>query len=142
VIIRFFLFVGALALSGCGYNVSYAPINNPVTPQAAAVAKAAPSPVAPAEVRIFFTQRPEKPYLELGVISIPTMQSVPNQEEIFQLFRTKAAEVGGDGVIILDTQTRIDSFPSATFADYWGVYYTETIRSQSIFRGLVIQFSE
>ncbi|MGE9294703.1 MAG: hypothetical protein ACQKBV_00230 [Puniceicoccales bacterium] len=134
----------AIVLAGCGYNVRYAPINNPVTPQGAAVADsvAARGPVNPADVRIFFVQRPEKAYNELGIITIPTMQSAPNEEEIFNLFRQKAAEVGGDGVIILDTQTSINSYPGTAYADYWGIYYTETIRSQSIFRGLVIQFLE
>ncbi|MEO0796344.1 MAG: hypothetical protein AAFX93_14335 [Verrucomicrobiota bacterium] len=143
-IIRSFLLFLSLLLAGCGYNVIYSPLNNPVTPEQRVIAGevAARGPTAPADVRIFFTQRPTKPYIELGIITIPTQQAVPNQEEIFSLFRDKAAEVGGDGVIIMDTQTAVDSYSRPSFYSDWGVYYSEVIRSRSIFRGMVIQYTE
>lgn len=139
-----FLILSTALLSGCGYNVQYSPLNNPLSADEAAIANgvAARGPVQASDVTLFLVQRPEKRYRELGIITIPTGQSLPNQEEIFQLFRQKAAEVGADGVIIMDTQTAIETYPTATYVYDWGLFYQDTIRSRSIFRGMAIQFLE
>ncbi len=138
------LFIGMLGLTGCTYNVYYAPLNNPETPAGEELAQqmAARGPISPQEVTLFLVQRPEKRYRELGVISIPTYQSVPDEEALFQHFRAKAAEVGADGVIIMDPQTTIDTWSSPTYITDWGVIYQDTVRSRSIFRGMAIQFVE
>ncbi|MBK1859167.1 hypothetical protein [Cerasicoccus arenae] len=136
------LLTASLAFAGCGYNVQYSALNNPITPLNAedASAVAARGPISPSEVTLFLTQRPQGEYRELGVITIPTYQTVPPQEEIFQLFRDKAAEVGADGVILLDPQMAVDSYTTPNYVYDWGVFYTETVRSRSIFRGMAIQF--
>ncbi len=133
-----------LALAGCSYRVNYTPLNNPVTPQGESIesAVAACGPVNPDGVTIFFTARPPKPYIELGIISIPTASSIPPEGEILPLFRQKAAEVGADGVIILPTDTSIESYSTPTFGYDFGVIYQQTVRSRSVFKGMAIQYTE
>jgi len=133
-----------LLLSGCGYDVYYAPLNNPMTASGESIkaGEMARGPVSPNDVTLFLTTRPEKPYRELGIISIPTYQTAPAQEEIFELFRQKGAEVGADGVILLQTENLVDSYSTPSYIADWGVFYQQTVRSRSIFRGMAIQFTE
>lgn len=138
----FLLILVAGLLAGCGYDVRYTPLNNPVTATGESIEQgvAARGPINPADVTLFLTARPEQRYRELGIIAIPTYQTIPPEDEIFPLFRQKAAEVGADGVILLPTETAIDSYSVPTFADDWGVFYQETIRSRSVFKGMAIQY--
>ncbi|WP_309395837.1 hypothetical protein [Cerasicoccus maritimus] len=134
----------ALMLWGCGYDVYYTPLNNPVTPAGEAIAEGvvARGPISPDEVTLFLVQRPEKRYRELGIITIPTFQSIPDQQALFQLYRAKAAEIGADGVIMMEPQTTLDTYTSPTYVADWGIIYQDTVRSRSIFRGMAIQFLE
>lgn len=135
------IFMASL-FAGCGYDVRYTPLNNPLSPadQRIESSLADARPTSPEQVTLFLTTRPEKAYRELGIIAIPTYSSAPPEGEILALFRQKAVEVGADGVILLPTETAIDSYSTPTYLYDWGVIYQETVRSRAIFKGMAIQF--
>ncbi len=130
-----------LLTAGCGgHQVQYSPLNNPVTPTGEAVTEAVEKrdPINPDDVRIFVTQKPEKPYLELGVLSWSTNAYIPNEETAFRLFKERAAEIGADGVIILPSREQGNN-PPGLYGYRWMASSQSTLTT---FRGLAIQFVE
>lgn len=127
-------------LVGCGGpQVRYAPLNNPLTPTGEAVEATVESrgPVSPDAVRLFVTQKPDRPYVELGVLSYTTSAYNPNEERSFVLFRNKAAEIGADGVIILHSREDGNFVPA-----YYGWRWGDNNITRTTFRGLAIQFTD
>lgn len=95
-------------------------------------------PVSPDDVRIFITQKPDKPYRELGVLSYTTGAYLPSEERSFQLFKQKAAAIGADGVIILQSREEGSDYPG-----YYGYrWINNTNNSRTTFRGMAIQFTD
>lgn len=127
-----------LLLTACGGpRVQYSPLNNPVGPTGEFIADtlAEQGPVSPASVRIFVTQKPEQPYRELGVLSYTTSAFLPDEETSFRLFRERAAELGADGVIILQSREEGSDLPA-----YGYRWWNNTTSTRTTFRGMAIQF--
>lgn len=103
-----------LLLSGCGGSpVTFYPLNNPAyneSQRKLLTETDARSRVSPADVVIFVASRPEGEYREVGILSYTTTSTYPNEADIYQMFREKAAEVGADGVILLDPRLETDSY--------------------------------
>lgn len=128
-----------LLLCACGEPaVRYSPLNNPQTPTGEIVSAEvkAREPIAPDDVRIFVTQKPEQPYVELGVLSHSTNSYLPNEETAFRLFKIKAAEIGADGVIILPSREQGNN-PPGLYGYRWMASSQNTMTT---FRGMAIQF--
>ncbi|WOO41837.1 hypothetical protein [Rubellicoccus peritrichatus] len=128
-------------LWGCsGPQVQYSPLNNPVTATGESIEQAVESrgPISPDDVRIFVTQKPEKPYRELGVLSYSTAAYIPNEERSFQLFKQKAAAVGADGVIILQSREQSTNYTDSYYAYRW----PNPNSNLTTFRGMAIQFTD
>ncbi|MBC2595390.1 hypothetical protein H5P28_14070 [Ruficoccus amylovorans] len=144
------LIVGSLFLAACQPpQVQYYPLNNPVgtgTPTAAPSA-----PIDPADVVIYVAKQPAQPYHELGIMTYTSASSQPNEGNIYQMFRVKAAELGADAVIVLPSREQNESFWQTTGYPYdWyygygyggGVGYSSGYSTDyTTFRALAIQYT-
>lgn len=131
-----------LLLAGCGGSpVTFYPLNNPAyneSQRKLANEMAARPKVSAEDVVIFVTGRPEAAYREIGILSYTTTSPSPNEADIYQMFREKAAEVGADGVIILNPRLETDSY--RLYPPALRTWATELPRNT--FRGLAIRFIE
>jgi hypothetical protein len=127
--IRLLLSAGMILLmTGCMTPyVGFSPTGNPINP-------AEFTPVAADEVVVYVTRQPTVKYDELGILTFNTQAQYPDERNVFLLFRRKAAEVGADGVIMLETR---DEFPrgSSAFLRRYAIYESGSIT----FRGLAIR---
>ncbi|MEM8549490.1 MAG: hypothetical protein AAGF10_01750 [Verrucomicrobiota bacterium] len=127
-------------------QVRYYPLNNPVGEGQTAAADAAPlAPTNPAEVKIYVTGPPSRPYDQMGILTLRTSSSQPNEGAIYQRFREKAAEIGADGVVLLPSREQNESFWQTTgypYSYYYGFGGTASGYSidSTTFRGLAIKF--
>lgn len=86
-----------LALTGCAHRtVHYSPLVDAPRP-----------PRSPASVQVFVTQKPEAPYVELGTLSYLTYRYNPDDAMVIGLLRDKAAAIGADAIIILETRPEL-----------------------------------
>jgi hypothetical protein len=77
-----------LGLSGCGAWI-YSPLNGPPNPVHA---------TSPQAIEIFTTQRPSKPFVEVGQFAVPT-GAVPDEGWMKKL-REQAGEKGCDALVM------------------------------------------
>ena len=83
----------SLALAGCGTRVDYTPLRGPA---------GAMTPKSPSQVEVFLTQKPSRPYLEVGLLEArqESTLSLDGQSGIIEELREEAAEIGCDGLIV------------------------------------------
>jgi hypothetical protein len=81
------------ALVGCGTRVDYTPLRAPTC---------AMTPHAPEQVEVFLTQKPSRPYVEVGLLEArqESTMSLDGQSGIIAELREEAAELGCDGLIV------------------------------------------
>ena len=91
----FFTATLLIHLTGCAgvTKVHYSPLANIDRP-----------PRSIDQVAVFITQRPKKPYAEVGVLSYRA-GTAEKYTEIVQYMREKAAQLGVDAIIILGSST-------------------------------------
>lgn len=83
----------------------------------------------PGAVQVFVDGHPANAYRELGTVSLTTWSDC-DPEVVETLFKRKAAEVGGDGVIYLDMEA------GAISCDL----ITGEVFEEKIYRGTVIKY--
>ena len=64
----------------------------------------------PSEVAVFITQKPDFPYDELGMIVYETSPNFADEPAVYEKLREKAAEIGADGIIIMNSQTSFEQY--------------------------------
>lgn len=119
-IIALLLFCG---VAGCGARkplVNYSPVQ-------AVQRSSRPA----SEVELFITSKPERKYKEMGVLSFLTWEYNPEETKIWGILRNKAAEIGADAIIMLDTRTE-----TATN------YATKQTYQGKVFRAMAIAYEE
>ena len=101
------------ALVGCGTRVDYTPLRAPT---------GAMTPRSPAEVEVFLTQKPSRPYVEVGLLEArqESTMSLDGQSGIIAELREEAAEIGCDGLIVTGDADEVTGH-----ADKQGGYVTE-----------------
>ncbi len=104
--------IAAALLAGCASPISYTPLDNPGT-------SSSYPPVDPADVRIYLVKGPDRPYVEMGLLSLSSGYSPSDKAEIFERFRRKAAEIGADGIIMMPETSGTNLYPQVGY-DYWG----------------------
>ena len=103
----------ALSVVGC--------VNGPTAVKYESLVDVTLSPRNENSVELFQTQKPSRPYQEIGVLTYRagTAETVV---EVGRFFRAKAAELGADGVIMMGTaggaSVRINANVSAQLTDY------------------------
>ena len=82
-----------LSVAACGTTIDYMPINAP--PRAMA-------PRAPESVEIFTDARPEKPFVDVGILEAQQQSSASqdNAATVLQKLRQAAADRGCDAVVL------------------------------------------
>jgi hypothetical protein len=61
-------------------------------------------PTSAAKIAIYYTQRPKKPYVEVGRVGVDKYNNLAisrSGEEIDRLLKEKAASIGGDAVVFI-----------------------------------------
>ena len=92
-LVVFSMLLSSLAMTGCGTRVDYTPLRGPA---------GAMIPRSPSEVEVFLTQKPSRPYLEVGMLEArqESTLSLDGQSGIIAELREEAAEIGCDGIIV------------------------------------------
>lgn len=82
------------------------------------------------QVRAWITNKPDVPYEELGILTYKVWTPSPDEMGVVNLFKTRAAELGGDAIIMLDSRTgsAANSYTKITYA------YTD-------FRAMLIRYA-
>lgn len=62
-----------------------------------------------------------------------------NEIDIYQKLREKAAQIGASGVIIMNSQSAVQSFPSYSVDMYGNLVETSNIYSNTLYRGMAIK---
>ncbi len=78
------------------------------------------------DVAVYITKKPDFPYEELGIISFETLPSQSDEPSVYRKFRAKAASVGADGVIIMNSQNSVEQIPVFNY-DIWGAIVENTV---------------
>lgn len=91
------------------------------------------APKSPAEVEVFITKKPGFPYDELGMITYETSPNFADEPAVYEKLREKAAEVGADGIIIMNSQTSFEQRPGAIILD-WSYVPVQTESSVSLIK--------
>jgi hypothetical protein len=83
----------ASAIAACGTRIAYMPMNP--SPRALQARDAS-------QVELFTTSKPEKPYVEVGMIEAQqdTWYSVASTQDVFASLRAEAGRQGCDGLIV------------------------------------------
>ncbi len=107
--------IACLSTAGCGTRLAYMPLNSP--PRAM-------QPRTPESVVMFTSSKPDRPYIEVGVIEAQqeSQYSVDESEDVFLKMRRHAAERGCDGLILLGGNDRVEGQQTG----HWGSTYTLT----------------
>ena len=85
----------------------------------------------PEEIEIHVTSKPDRPYDELGIITKKIWSTSPDEMLVMGVFRSAAADIGADAIIMLDSRTG-----SAANS------YTKTTYSYTDFRAMVIRYRD
>ena len=100
-----------LALSGCGIDVQYIPMNSPphaMTPRPAS------------QVEMFAGSRPKRPFVEVGAIEVQQEKyNNASAEEIVAALRDQAGERGCDGILLIGANDATDVSGSADRNGGW-----------------------
>ena len=99
-------------LAGCGTRVDYTPLR----------AGGAMRPRPASQVEVFLTQKPPRPYVEVGLLEArqESTLSLDGQSGIIEELREEAAEIGCDGLIVTGGANE-----TTGHADQHGGYVTE-----------------
>jgi hypothetical protein len=99
-----FFAVLMLSLAGCGTRVDYMRTNSPPRELSAR---------NPSEVEVFTSGRPERPFVEVGIIESQqqSMYSTDQPAKVFESLREEAARQGCDAIILLGSN---DAFQAQT----------------------------
>lgn len=97
------------------------------------------APKSPAEVRLFVTKKPEFKYEELGLVTLDTAFDSPTETEVYERLRRKAAEIGADGIIILNSQSSVHQAPDITYDFYGNPIMTNYTYSVIKYRAMAIR---
>ena len=120
----------ALLVCGCASEAQFYPMNPGYVGE----------PVPVDDVQIFITQKPSYKYKELGMVTYNTGGSYPQNEiDIYQKLREKAAQIGASGVIIMNSQSAVQSFPTYSFDMYGNLVENSNIYSNTLYRGMAIK---
>ena len=130
----YIVFAAAALLCGCsGVSPHFYPL--------AGNAQFAGAPRSAESVEIFITKKPEYKYRELGMITYEIPASYSNEPEVYEAMRRKAAEIGADAIIIMDSQSSVENMPRLTL-DYYGFpYEVSEARSYIKYRAMAISKS-
>ena len=85
---------------------------------------------SPSEVAVFITKKPDFPYDELGMVVYETSPNFADEPAVYEKLREKAAEIGADGIIIMNSQTSFEQRPGAIILD-WSYMPVQTENSVS-----------
>ncbi|CDE83605.1 unknown [Coraliomargarita sp. CAG:312] len=119
-----------LIFCGCASEVQFYPMSPGY----------AGEPVPLEDVQLFITQKPPYKYKELGMVTYNTSGGYPQNEiDIYQKLREKAAQIGASGVIIMNSQSAVQSFPSYSVDMYGNLVETSNIYSNTLYRGMAIK---
>ncbi len=103
--------LASIILSACsGVSAQYYPLSNAISTRAARHSS---------EVEVFITKKPEYKYDEMGMITYETPSSYSNEPKVYNVMREKAAEIGADAIIIMDSQSSIENM-NRIVMDYYG----------------------
>ncbi len=89
------VFLTGIGCAGRAPAIRFSPINYPATLPAKALG----------QVELFVTTKPERPYVELGILSFITYAYNLDDAAIHHALKQRAAELGADGIIMLETRT-------------------------------------
>lgn len=143
------LLLASLLFTACqGPEVRYYPLNNPVgSGSAATPGPSTYAPTNPLDIKLYIAKKPVQPFTEMGILAFTSPSSQPNETEIYDLFKQKAAEIGADGVIMLPSREQNESFWQTTgypydwYYGYGGPGYSSGYSyTLTTFRGLAIKF--
>ena len=81
------------------------------------------------EVKVFITSKPDAEYIEMGLLTYLTYAYDPDEKFVIGKLRAKAAEVGADAIMVLETRTE-------TYTNY----ATKQTYQGKVFRGMAIAF--
>jgi hypothetical protein len=70
---------------------------------------AARAPKSVENVEVFTTKKPTRDYVEMGTLSFLTYKYNPDDRVVIDRLRAKAAEVGADAIIMLDTRSETNT---------------------------------
>jgi hypothetical protein len=80
-------------------------------------------------VEIFITTTPQKPYSELGVVSLLTYKYNPSDRTNYFRLREKAADVGADAIIVIESR-------GETYTNY----VTKQTYTGKVYRAMAIHY--
>ena len=90
-------------------------------------------------VEIFITQKPKYKYREAGVLAYEAPSSFSNDPEAYSILREKAAQIGADAIIIVDSQSSIKQFPEVNLDFYGNPVMTDSPRSYIKYRAIAVK---
>lgn len=90
----------AIALAGCGARLTFIRTNSPPQPM---------RPRAVAAVEVFSSARPERAFVEVGIIESQraSVFSAAGSDEVFSAMREEAARQGCDAMILLGSNDAV-----------------------------------
>lgn len=109
------IIVSALLLGACANNSSPRVNFSQIGPAGASKQESE-------KVEVYFTQKPDQPYREIGILSVLTWEYQPDDVFYVSALKKKAREVGGDALIMLESQSEIAT-NYATKQNYQGKTY-------------------
>ena len=97
------------------------------------------APKNESDVSIYITKKPDYPYRELGMITLEASPSQADEPMIYGKLRAKAASIGADGIIKMNSQSSVEQMPTLSY-DAWGAIVESNItRSVIKYRAMAIQ---
>jgi len=93
-----------------------------------AVAKA---PKSVENVEVFTTKKPTRDYIEMGALSFLTYKYNPDDRVVIDRLRAKAAEIGADAIIMLETRSETNTN-----------YVTKQTYQGKVFRAMAIAYKD
>ena len=81
------------------------------------------------QIKVWMTNRPESRYEELGILTYKVWSTHPDELTAVNFFKAKAAELGGDAIILLESRTGSAANSS-----------TKTTYSFTDFRAMLIRY--
>ncbi len=124
------LSLACLALCACeSTGARYYPLSDNVVVRAS-------RPVS--EVEMFITKKPDYKYEEMGMITYEIPSSYSDEPTVYNILRQKAAEIGADAIIIMNSQSTIDTLSKITFDYYGNPIETDSPRAYIKYRAMAI----
>jgi hypothetical protein len=100
------IFLAAVLLAACGPTISSSHLND--SPRAM-------QRRLPSTVELFTTRVPDRPYVEVAMIETRQGHMTgETSEDVFDMLRGQAAEMGCDGVVLLGANDAVESDPTSS----------------------------